>query len=102
MWLYVVYSLQPQAKVDSKKGDFLILVPKPKCGFGGDEFPRSIFPTVVGRLRFPDSSAGQARKDVYVGDEATGKGTLAVKRPIEFGVITSFDDIEENLPSCNV
>ena len=25
MWLYVVYSLQPQAKVDSKKGDFLIL-----------------------------------------------------------------------------
>ena len=36
MWLYVVYSLQPQAKVDSKKGDFLILVPKPKCGFGGE------------------------------------------------------------------
>ena len=35
MWLYVVYSLQPQAKADSKNGDFLILVPKPKCGFGG-------------------------------------------------------------------
>jgi hypothetical protein len=30
-----VYSLQPHAKVDSKNGDFLILVPKPKCGFGG-------------------------------------------------------------------
>ena len=36
MWLYVVYSLQPHAKVDSKNGDFLILVPKPKCGFGGE------------------------------------------------------------------
>jgi len=28
--------LQPHAKVDSKNGDFLILVPKPKCGFGGE------------------------------------------------------------------
>ena len=32
---YVVYSLQPHFKVDSKKGDFLILVPKPRYGFGG-------------------------------------------------------------------
>ena len=28
--------MRPMAKVDSKNGDFLILVPKPKCGFGGE------------------------------------------------------------------
>jgi actin-related protein len=29
-----------------------------KCGFGGDEAPRSIFPTLVGRPRVPGIMVG--------------------------------------------
>lgn len=65
-----------------------------KCGFGGDDAPHSIFPTVVGHPRF--QGQGSTVKDAYVGDEAIAKqGVLAMKRPIEFGVTTSFDDIEK-------
>merc|ERR1719251_113363 len=39
---------------------------------------------------------GIASKDVFVGDEAQSKrGILALKYPIEHGIVTSWDDMEK-------
>lgn len=50
-----------------------------KAGFSGDDAPRAVFPTFVGRPR-SDALGGQ----VYVGDEAQSKrAILRLHRPIE-------------------
>lgn len=41
-----------------------------KAGFAGDDAPRSVFPTVVGRPKVPGIMVGLDQKEVYVGDEA--------------------------------
>lgn len=42
-----------------------------KAGFAGDEAPRAVFPTIVGRSK-TNSNIGdyQEQKDVYVGNDA--------------------------------
>eukprot|EP01083_Nonionella_stella_P282717 962038_1 len=78
-----------------------------KAGFAGDDAPRAVFPTLVGR---PRHHGGQGvmvvsmpyRKDVYVGDEAQelqakrGSYTYrwSMSHPMEGGVITHWDDME--------
>lgn len=44
-----------------------------KAGFAGDDAPRSVFPTVVGRPKVPGIMVGLDQKEVYVGDEAQQK-----------------------------
>jgi actin, other eukaryote len=41
-----------------------------KAGFAGDDAPRSVFPTVVGRPKMPGIMVGLDQKEVYVGAEA--------------------------------
>ncbi len=44
-----------------------------KCGFAGDETPRAVFPSIVGRPRESSSRSGRKKekeRDTYVGDEA--------------------------------
>ncbi|XP_063688398.1 actin-like [Bolinopsis microptera] len=60
-----------------------------KAGFAGDDAPRSVFPSIVGR-------PGMAQKDFYVGHEAQSRrDILSLKYPIENGIVTNWDDMEK-------
>lgn len=67
-----------------------------KAGFAGDDAPRSVFPTVVGRPKMPGIMVGLDQKEVYVGQEAQMKrGVLKIENPISRGFVKNWDDMEK-------
>jgi actin beta/gamma 1 len=66
-----------------------------KAGFSGDDAPRAVFPSVVGRPKHVEV-LGLEQADSYVGDEAQIKrGILQIRYPIEHGIVTNWDDMEK-------
>jgi len=67
-----------------------------KAGFSGDDAPRAVFPSVIGRPKYRGVMVGMGQKDCYVGDEAMAKkGMLAMKYPVEHGIVNNWDDMEK-------
>lgn len=66
-----------------------------KAGFAGEDAPRSVFPSIVGRPKTSNVMSGTDCRDFFVGDEAQLKrGICEVKYPIEHGVVQDWDDME--------
>ncbi len=59
-----------------------------KAGFAGDEAPRTIFPTIVGRAKAP-------LQDIYIGKDAHRHSNLHLSNPIDNGIVSNWEDMEK-------
>ena len=68
-----------------------------KAGFAGDDAPRVVFSSVIGRPHYQEAMVGVGgQKDFYVGSLAQEKrSVLSLGYPIERGIITNWDDMEK-------
>jgi len=67
-----------------------------KAGFAGESAPKSIFSAIVGRPKHPKVMAGGLEGDAFVGAAAQEhRGMLAIRYPLEHGVVTNWDDMEK-------
>ena len=67
-----------------------------KVGFGGDEYPRTIFPTCIGYSKCSDNNSGEDKHKFLVGADAEAKRNLFnLYYPIERGNIRNWDDMEK-------
>eukprot|EP01113_Clastostelium_recurvatum_P015071 TRINITY_DN1831_c0_g1_i1.p1 TRINITY_DN1831_c0_g1~~TRINITY_DN1831_c0_g1_i1.p1 ORF type:complete len:386 (-),score=100.77 TRINITY_DN1831_c0_g1_i1:855-2012(-) len=66
-----------------------------KAGFAGDERPKCLFPSYVGRPKHTRLMVGAVEGDQFVGSKAEElRGLLKVRYPIEHGVVTDWNDME--------
>ena len=67
-----------------------------KAGFAGNDAPRSVFSSIVGRPKVPGVMVGLDNNDVYMGSQAeANKGVLKLTRPVSQGQIVTWDDMEK-------
>ena len=67
-----------------------------RVGFAGDDAPRGVFPSIVGRIRHPGLLVGASGREFYVGDSAQSKrGVLTLRYPFERGRVVHWDDAEK-------
>lgn len=69
-----------------------------KVGYAGQNFPSSIFPSMVGRpiLRAEESLAdGVELREIMCGDEAASvRHSLEIRYPVENGIVKNWEDME--------
>eukprot|EP00051_Salpingoeca_urceolata_P003110 m.55243 g.55243 ORF g.55243 m.55243 type:complete len:499 (+) comp12519_c0_seq1:52-1548(+) len=73
-----------------------------KCGYAGEDAPRWVFSSVMGRVRSEHmmdlSKHSHVNQDLYVGDEVwVYQDALRIKRVVERGVVQNWDDFREIL-----
>ena len=69
-----------------------------KAGFFGEDTPRVIFETQIGREKVPGILIGSQQANYFIGAEAEEKrGILNITRPISYGLVEDWDDIEKIL-----
>ncbi|KAH7815035.1 conventional actin [Monocercomonoides exilis] len=67
-----------------------------KAGFAGDDAPRAVFPSIVGRPKTSTIILGSGDKECYIGDEAQlRRGILALHYPIEHGIVNNWEEMEK-------
>ncbi len=67
-----------------------------KAGFAGEDAPRAVFPSIVGRPKHSNAMQGTQQKSEYIGDEAMQKrGILNLQYPIAAGIVESWEDMEK-------
>ncbi|VDM83318.1 unnamed protein product [Strongylus vulgaris] len=67
-----------------------------KAGFAGEDAPRAVFPSIVGRRCHQRLLAKTLEKDTYIGTETQSKkGILDISYPIKHGIIENWEDMEK-------
>jgi actin len=68
-----------------------------KAGFSGEDVPRCVFPSIVGRPKNAVAMRGaSSMKEYFLGDDAQARrGICTIRYPIEHGVITNWEDMEK-------
>jgi centractin len=66
-----------------------------KCGFAGEETPKFVFPSFVGRPKHKKVMVGSLEGEFFVGRDADqNRGLLSLKYPISHGMIRDWGDME--------
>ena len=65
-----------------------------KVGYAGDTSPRYTFPTLVGRA-WGVRGRDPGPMDVWVGEEAEPRRLLHLNRPVQRGIVSNWEDIEQ-------
>ena len=66
-----------------------------RAGFAGEDVPKCIFPSYVGRPKHIRAMAGALEGDVFIGPRAQElRGLLKINYPLEHGIVTDWDDME--------
>ncbi|XP_054589716.1 uncharacterized protein [Nothobranchius furzeri] len=67
-----------------------------KAGFADQDGPKTVFPNIIGVPKYEEIMNGNPEGGVYVGHDAQHmRGVLALKHPIQNGIISSWDDMEK-------
>jgi centractin len=67
-----------------------------KAGFAGEEYPKVIFPSYVGRPKHLQVMAGAVEGGEFVGQKAEQlRGLLKLSYPIEHGIVKNYLDMEQ-------
>jgi len=67
-----------------------------RAGFAGDDAPRAVFPSLIGRPRHRVVSCTHSNREYWVGDTAQScRGALTLTYPMENGIITNWDDMQK-------
>lgn len=67
-----------------------------KVGYSGEEMPRKVFSTLIGRPKEPGKALGIDQLDYYVAQEAEARrAKLRLNRPVVRGEVSSWQDLED-------